>query len=125
MRKLFGRLSAEERLLVGEWRLGGARRWHFYRDRRLAVRGVRRSGAVETTETREWEGRWFVWGGAIVFDPEPSGLRRSLRPAFRRLGLPDNNPIVITYGLESITASELVVTTPYKTRETWTRAPAD
>ena len=45
--------------------------------------------------------------------------------AFRRLGLHDNNPIVITYGLESITASELVVTTPYKTRETWTRAPAN
>jgi len=73
----------------------------------------------------ESEGRWFVRDGAIVFDPEPSELRRTLRPAFHRLGLPNNNPIVNTYGLESITASEMVLTTPYKTRETWTRAPAD
>jgi hypothetical protein len=119
------RLSAEERLLVGTWTLGpnsGASRWHFWPDRRFAYGQTHHNGAVTTTE---FDKLWFVRDGALVFDPEPNGLRRSLRPSFRRLGLPDNNPIVITYGLESITASEFILATPYQTRETWTRAPAD
>src|SRR6476646_4316445 len=81
------RLSAEERLLVGTWSLGPKARWQFWPDRRHAYGGIQPSGAGEMTES---EGRWFVRDGAVVFDPEPSGLRRSLRPVFSRLGLPGN-----------------------------------
>jgi hypothetical protein len=72
----------------------------------------------------EWDRPSFVRGGAIVFDPEPNGLRRGFRPLLRRIGLPSND-MTVTYGLESITADEMVLATPYLTRETWTRAPAD
>src|SRR4029079_11385448 len=109
------RLSAEERLLVGTWNLAPNTRWRFGPDHRHAYG----RSAVEMTES---EGRWFVRDGAIVFDPEPSELWRSLRPAFRRPGLPDNLPVVAPYGLVSITASEMILATPYQTRETWTRA---
>jgi hypothetical protein len=69
-----------------------------------------------------WSGRRFTREGAIVFDGQSVAFRRTVRRFLRGLRLPCNG--AISYGLESVTADELVLVRK-GTRETWTRAPAD
>jgi hypothetical protein len=119
------RLSAEERLLVGTWTFNGKSgtgRSHMYlgADRRCAFPWFEPHVGSSLSE---WWGRWFVRNGLIVFDGEPSAVSRAFRPVVRAIGLPTNG--AVSYGLESITADELVLVTLDGTRETWTRAPAD
>jgi hypothetical protein len=50
-------------------------------------------------------------------------VRRAVRRILRSIGLPWTG--AISYGLDSITADELVVVMSDGTRETWTRAQAE
>jgi len=117
------RLTAEERLLVGTWRFDGESgtgrtEMQFLPDRQCWF------GFGRATMTKYmFSGRWFVRGGELVFDGEPSAVRRVFRPVLSGLGYPSIRPD--SYGLESITARELVLVMSDGTRETWTRAPAD
>jgi hypothetical protein len=70
----------------------------------------------------EWHGRWFVRHRELVFDGEPTAFRRTVRPLLDGFRF---YHAAVSYGLESITADEMVLVIPDGTRETWTRAPAD
>src|SRR5262245_63861760 len=102
------RLSAEERLLVGTWTFEGqsgtgSPRSSFWPDRRTTYGRRQPDGTVKMFE---WGGRWFVHGGALVFDGEPDAFRRTVGPFLRSFKLSYNG--AIRYGLESITADEMV-----------------
>ena len=52
-------------------------------------------------------------------DGEPSAVRRVVRPLLLGIGLPGKG--AVSYGLEWITADDLVLVMSDGTRETWTR----
>jgi len=117
------RLSAEERLLVGTWTFDGESgtgrtEMQFLPDRQCWF-GFGRA----TMTMYMFSGRWFVRGGELVFDGEPSPVKRVLRPVLSGLGYPSTHPD--SYGVESIAAREMVIVMSDGTRETWTRAPAE
>jgi hypothetical protein len=119
------RLSAEERLLVGTWTFDGESGTgrsciYFSPDRQSTYGWLRISGSVPMVG---WGGRWYIQSGALVFDSEPSVVRRAVRPFARGVGLPVNG--ALTYRLESINADYMVLVMSDGTRETWTRAPAE
>jgi hypothetical protein len=118
------RLSAEERLLVGTWSFEGKSNtgrseMRFWPDRRSAHGGWL-SGVVNMAEL---SGPWFVRGGDLVLDTEPSAIRRAVRPLLHSVGFLTID--ATRYHLESITADEMVLAMSDGVRETWTRAPAD
>jgi hypothetical protein len=118
------RLSAEERLLVGTWLFGGksgtGRIEHQFLPDRQCWFGF---GQPSHITSYVFSGRWFIRRGELVFDSEPSAVRRVFRPVLSGLGYPTAR--VDSYGLESITARELVLVMSDGTRETWTRAPGE
>jgi hypothetical protein len=119
------RLSAKERLLVGTWTRdsdsGTAKSFmRFEPDRRFAYRSMQDNGMAVFVMRGE---RWFAHDGAVVLDGEPSAVRRAARPVLRTVGLPFS--ATITFGLESISPTEMILAMPNGTRETWTRAQAD
>jgi hypothetical protein len=115
------RLSAEEQPLVGTWAYedwlapGVTRVAEFRSDR----------GCLCPTDAspRGSPCRWSVRGGAIVFDYEPSGLRRALRPVAPLLGLAAR-PELPTYRVE-ITGDRMIITDPGGTPTVFTRALAE
>jgi hypothetical protein len=114
------RLSAEEHLLVGKWTFDGTSRtrrieMQFLPDRQCYI-GFGRPSHITACY-------WFVRNGDLVLDGEPNAVRRVLRLVLSGLGYPSNPPD--NYGLESITARELVLVMSDGTRDTWTRKPAD
>ena len=119
------RLSAEERLLVGTW---------IYEGRAANVRPAMRIGpdrqcafASSPPSDGHYQfdssARWFVRDRVVVFDGEPSAIRRTVRPVLRAIGLLPGD--ARSYSLDSITADKLVLVLPDGTRATWVRAPAD
>jgi hypothetical protein len=118
------RLSAEERLLVGTWTFDGTSRtrrieMQFLPDRQCYI-GFGRPSHITAYL---YSVHWYVRNGDLVFDGEPNAVRRVLRLVLSGLGYPSTPPD--NYGLESITARELVLVMSDGTRDTWTRKPAD
>jgi hypothetical protein len=120
------RLTAEERALVGTWRLapgasGGSATWVFGPDRRsyICLRGPADS---EDADEIVQSGRWSMQDGVIVVDGEDSLARRALRPVLRLLRRPVARVERFT---ASVTADGLVLTGADDSRQVWTRTPAD
>jgi hypothetical protein len=119
------RLSAEERLVVGTWIYDGTSP-----NVRPAMRiGPDRQCAFASAPPRDGHYQlnssalWYVRDGAVVFDREPSAIRRTVRPVLHAIGLPAGG--AMSYSLDSIAADKLVLVLPDGTRATWTRASAD
>src|SRR5438876_10221198 len=84
------RLSAEERLLVGTWTFDGKsgtgrNKMYLGPDRRCAFPWYEPNVGHCLAE---WFGPWFVRDGAVVFDSEPSAVRRTVRPILQSLRVP-------------------------------------
>ncbi|HEY1381365.1 MAG TPA: hypothetical protein VGF55_31480 [Gemmataceae bacterium] len=118
-------LSADERALVGAWRLktptaGRDSLLVFRADRTCtwttwAGPGRARATAVEVA-------RWSVRGGRLVLDYEPNMARRLLRPIGDRIGV-DVQPVG-SCQLRFVMPDEFVFR-DHGSRELYTRAPAD
>jgi hypothetical protein len=114
------RLTAEERRLVGMWRQPDCPVspevvvLFFDSDRQFYVaelRLPRRSGSLPAV--------WSVGDGGVVIDPEPSRLRRALRPILTRLGVavkPADRA-----ALEWVSDDEMIQVEPNGDRTRWVR----
>jgi len=119
------RLSAEERLLVDTWIYEGKsanvrRTMRIGPDRQCAFAS---SPPLNGHYLFDSSARWFVREGAVLFDREPSAVRRTIRPVLRAIGLLPGD--AQSYSLDLITADKLVLVLPDGTRATWIRAPAE
>ncbi len=117
----YDRLSAEEQLLVGRWTYedwqekGLTRTAEFRPDRWCAC--------PTDPAPRGAPCWWSVRDGAVVFDFEPSRLRRALRPLASLLGL-SVRPVLPPYRVE-VAGDRMVIHSPDGTPTAYTRAPAD
>jgi hypothetical protein len=121
------RLTPEEQLIAGEWRLSpngatGSGTWALSPGRQchMALSGHDKNGNLWTTSL---SGRWSVRRGAITVDGEGSPVRRALRPVYRLLGWPTSGPTVYTPAF--VTSDEMVIVGPDGALQVWTRATAD
>jgi hypothetical protein len=114
------RLSAEERWLVGMWRQPDCPVSpeivvsFFDSDRQFyvaALREPRRSGSPPAC--------WSIRDGTVVIDPEPSRLRRALRPILPRLGVAV--PAADHAALEWVSDDEMIQVDRYGERTRWVR----
>lgn len=114
-------LTAEERQLVGTWAYedwqarGSTRTAEFHSDGTCRCPTDAAPGGMTC-----W---WSVRHGAVVFDTEPSRLRRTFRPVARALGL-SVRPVFPAYPVE-LTAGRLVIYSPDGTPTVYTRYSAD
>ncbi|HEY1376815.1 MAG TPA: hypothetical protein VGF55_08470 [Gemmataceae bacterium] len=115
------RLSAEERPLVGTWAYED---WDKPGVMRTAVFGPDRVCVCPTDAAPRGDRcSWSVRGGAVVFDYEPSRLRRLLRPVAPLLGLAVK-PALPPYRVE-VAGDRMIITDPGGTPTVFTRAPTD
>jgi hypothetical protein len=113
------RLTAEERSLVGTWKMCphpilGSGEWTFGSDRQS--RSWRR-GPSESGSTGRF-GYWHLRGNTIIIEDEDA-YDRTVRRLLRAVGYFHSDGM--TYTADSITPDEIVFVGPDGTREVWTR----
>jgi hypothetical protein len=104
-------LTAEERSLVGTWRINSASamgdRIEFKSDRTCewnAHTSHERNGAASS-----YSACWSIQDGRLFLDYEPNPFRRSLRPLGRRIEV-TSAPLQI-FAIEIVTANQLILFT--------------
>jgi hypothetical protein len=121
-------LSAEERALVGQWRVadGPAESTvaSFDSDRRAVLSLVQRLpvGLRGGTVRQRLTGTWAAGDGTFVFDSEPSAFRRWMRPVAGLAGVTVNPKSTSRF---EVAGDQLIFVGSDGSRSTWTRVPAD
>jgi hypothetical protein len=119
--RLSGRLTAEERQLVGKWQPGAdasksaAATLEFKADRQLhalyALPPAGNGGRIDS--------HWSIRAGKFHIDSEPRPIRRLVRPLAGLLGI--NVGSLASYPSISISENEFTSTDAKGTKYTWTR----